>query len=45
MKSVCIVYSENAGQFESYRIELENITNRLAKIMDARVERVELEAL
>lgn len=42
---VCIIYSENAGQFESYRIELENITKRLSKIMAASVEKVELESI
>lgn len=42
---VCIVYSENAGQFESYRIELANITRRLSKIMAASVEKVELESI
>ncbi|HMP52078.1 MAG TPA: acylglycerol kinase family protein, partial [Candidatus Melainabacteria bacterium] len=45
VNKVCVVYSENAGQFESYRIELANITTRLSKTMNALVQRVELESI
>ncbi len=44
-KQVAVIYSEHAGQFESYRIELDNIVSRLSNIMLSNVVLCELETI
>lgn len=44
-KQVAIIYSKYAGQFESYRIELNNIVSKLSNIMLSNVVLCELETI
>lgn len=44
-KDIAIIYSKHAGQFESYRIELDNIISKLSNIMLAGVSLFELETV